>query len=64
MNGDNPLGAAWRKASYSNGTGSCVEVGHVPGRVAVRDTTQHEHGPALAFTPQAWQRFTRELRSK
>jgi uncharacterized protein DUF397 len=64
MNGDNTLDAAWRKASYSNGTGSCVEVGHVPGRVAVRDTAQHGHGPMLAFTPQDWQRFTRELRSK
>jgi uncharacterized protein DUF397 len=64
MNGDNALGVAWRKASYSNGTGSCVEVGHVPSRVAVRDTTQHGRGPVLAFTPQDWQRFTRELRGK
>ena len=28
-----------RKATYSNGSGSCVEVGRLAGNVAVRDTT-------------------------
>jgi hypothetical protein len=48
----------WRKASYSgNGGGNCVEVGTVPGSVAVRDTTDRD-GATLAFTADAWQAFT------
>ncbi|HEV3380087.1 MAG TPA: DUF397 domain-containing protein [Trebonia sp.] len=54
----------WRKASYSNGSGDCVEVGHLLGLVAIRDTRQRGHGPVLAFTPEQWHRFTAELRSE
>jgi hypothetical protein len=59
---DNALSANWRKASYSNGTGSCVEAGHVPGLVLLRDTTQHGTGPVLRVTPADWTRLVKSVR--
>jgi hypothetical protein len=55
-------GAAWRKASYSQAEGNCVEVASLPGAVAVRDS-KNQGGPALAFTPGQWRRFTARLRT-
>ncbi len=55
-------GARWRKASYSNGQGSCVEVGHSGPAVAVRDT-KDPGGPALAFSRKGWQAFTRHVKA-
>jgi hypothetical protein len=53
----------WRKASYSSGTGSCVEVGQTPvGNVAVRDTTDRS-GPALGFCQGAWCVFVAGVRA-
>ncbi|MFD0276999.1 DUF397 domain-containing protein [Kitasatospora sp. NPDC127111] len=51
----------WRKSSYSGGNnGSCVEVDDArPGRV--RDS-KDPHGPALAFSPDAWQAFVTAVR--
>ena len=46
----------WRKASYSDNGGNCVEVGADAVRVLVRDT-QDRRGPVLRFTPGAWRRF-------
>ena len=47
----------WKKSSYSNGGGACVEVAsNVPGVVAVRDS-KDPHGPALALTPDQWRAF-------
>jgi len=46
----------WRKASYSDNGGNCVEVGDDAGRVLVRDT-QDRHGLVLRFTPSVWRRF-------
>ena len=51
----------WRKASYSNGSGDCVEVAHAPAAVLVRDTKQHGTGPVLRFTPSAWRRFADQV---
>lgn len=52
----------WRKSSHSGGNGAeCVEVGQCPGVVAVRDT-QDRHGPALAFTADAWRRFAEQVK--
>jgi hypothetical protein len=60
---DHPIDPRWRKATYSaNGGVSCVEAGNLPGRVLVRDTTQHGHGPVLRVTPTAWQRFTASIK--
>lgn len=55
--------AAWRKSSYSGGTGNCVEVaGNLPGFVAVRDSKDPD-GPKLTFTPAEWRTFTTALKS-
>jgi Domain of unknown function (DUF397) len=52
----------WRKSSYSGANGGqCVEVASTE-RVAVRDTTDRD-GITLNFTAEAWQQFTRRLRS-
>ncbi|MFF2115979.1 DUF397 domain-containing protein [Kitasatospora sp. NPDC058184] len=61
MHGDHPTDAAWRKSSYSNGQGGCVEVDDLsPGRV--RDS-KDPHGPALVFRSDAWQSFVTAVRS-
>ena len=53
---------SWRKSSYSaNGGTDCVEAGHVPGAVLVRDTTQAGAGPVLRVAPAAWTRLLREV---
>jgi hypothetical protein len=54
----------WRKSSYSdNGGTACVEAGHVPGAVLIRDTTQHGRGPVLRVTPADWDCFTARVRA-
>jgi len=51
----------WRKASYSNSNGSCVEVGvkrtSAGETYLVRDTKDRS-GPMLAFTTDEWNSFT------
>jgi hypothetical protein len=52
----------WRKSSYSNNGGdTCVEAGHVPGAVLVRDTTDRD-GVVLTVPAGAWRKFTGALR--
>jgi hypothetical protein len=51
----------WRKATYSNGQGSCVETASGTGTVAVRDTTDRDAG-TLLFSADAWREFTRTLK--
>jgi hypothetical protein len=61
---ESAVSPCWRKSSYSgNGGGSCVETGNAGPGVLVRDTTQHEAGPVLTFTPQAWEEFLGHLRA-
>ncbi|MEU7025065.1 DUF397 domain-containing protein [Streptomyces sp. NPDC046275] len=50
--------AAWRKSSYSNGSGGeCVEVAdNTPGLVPVRDSKRPD-GPVLVVTAAAWAHF-------
>jgi len=52
----------WRKASYSNGSGDCVEVGQAPAVVQVRDTKQDGTGPVLRFAPGTWRRFADQVK--
>ncbi|WP_405161506.1 DUF397 domain-containing protein [Nocardia sp. NBC_01499] len=51
-------GAKWFKSSLSQGGDACVEVAFVDGEhVGVRDS-KNPTGPALVFTPGAWDAFT------
>jgi hypothetical protein len=44
------VGASWRKSSYSNSQGNCVEFAALPeGGVAVRNSRDPQ-GPALIYT--------------
>ncbi|WP_181722768.1 DUF397 domain-containing protein [Nocardia gipuzkoensis] len=50
-------GASWFKSSYSASNGQCVEVAHLDdGTVGTRDS-KNPTGPALTFTPAAWDTF-------
>lgn len=51
----------WRKASYSNGSGDCVEVGNAAPVVLVRDTKDRDGG-TLAFSAEAWREFAAGLK--
>jgi len=52
----------WRKSTYSgDNSGNCVEVGNVASVVAVRDT-QDRSGTVLRFTPDAWRRFSDQVK--
>ncbi|MFJ2116028.1 DUF397 domain-containing protein [Streptomyces sp. NPDC087850] len=53
----------FKKSSYSNPTGECVEVAlNVPHTVAVRDS-KHPAGPVLRLAPTAWAAFARGVRA-
>ncbi|MFE2723649.1 DUF397 domain-containing protein [Kitasatospora sp. NPDC059327] len=56
-------GAHWRKSTFSNGQGGCVEVadGH-EGVMPVRDSKDPE-GPALVFPLDAWRSFVTGVRA-
>jgi Domain of unknown function (DUF397) len=56
------IDSRWRKSSYSGNGGDCVEVGGAGRGVLVRDTKDRT-GPLLRFTPDAWHRFTRQVKA-
>lgn len=47
---------AWRKSSYSNPSGNCVEAALLADRVALRNS-RFPDGPALVFTEAEWAAF-------
>lgn len=48
----------WRKSSYSNGSGECVEVGvFADGTIGVRDSKANGVGPMLQFSVPEWAAF-------
>lgn len=53
--------ASWRTARCVD-AGCCVEAGHGPGVVGVRDSQPGEASLVLEFSPAAWSRFTASLR--
>jgi hypothetical protein len=49
---------SWRKSSFSNMNGSCVEISRLlPDRIGVRDTKDNGTGPVLIFTEAEWHAF-------
>jgi len=55
--------AVWRKSTFSNNTGACVEVAYLPdGDHGVRDS-KNPTGPALMFTATEWGAFTTGVRA-
>ena len=56
--------ATWRKATRStNNGGQCVELAHLPGVIAVRDS-KNPGGPALVFARAAFRAFTDQLKQQ
>jgi len=50
----------WRKSTYSQNGGDCVETASDAGNVLVRDTT-NRGGGTLSFDAAAWAKFTKSL---
>lgn len=47
--------ASWRKSTFSNYNGSCVQVARLPdGRIAISDSKDGRHGPALVLSSAEW----------
>ena len=57
------LDPRWRKASCSGEGANCVEAGHVPGAVLIRDTKDRERGPVLRVSPEAWSTFMGKIKA-
>ncbi|TQM70655.1 uncharacterized protein DUF397 [Actinomadura hallensis] len=54
----------WRKSSYSEADGNCLEVAHsASGTIGVRDSKQGDASPILHFSPREWFAFTQTVRS-
>jgi hypothetical protein len=53
--------AAWRKSSYSNPSGNCVEAAELAGGVALRDSHRPD-GPTLVFASATWDAYVRSVK--
>jgi Domain of unknown function (DUF397) len=62
MSDDDLTPATWRKSTYSNTQGACVEVADHDGGGAVRDS-KDPTGPALSFTAAQWAAFAAGVRA-
>jgi hypothetical protein len=57
IDGIDPVSMAWRKSSYSDSGGECVETAVLPDRrVAVRHSKE-PGGAILLYTPAEWNAF-------
>ncbi|MEU7024394.1 DUF397 domain-containing protein [Streptomyces sp. NPDC046203] len=48
--------AEWFKSSHSNGNGQCVEVAHLDGEIAMRDS-KVDAGPVVTCALDGWRAF-------
>lgn len=55
--------AVWRTASYTNGTGACVEVASLDGGCWVVRDTKDRAGPVLTVTSGEWAAFITGVRA-
>ncbi|MGI9000358.1 MAG: DUF397 domain-containing protein [Pseudonocardia sp.] len=51
----------WRTSRYSGNGLDCVEVAPAERGVLLRDSKDHGAGPVIAFTPDQWTAFLREV---
>lgn len=59
----NDLSVHWRKSSYSDNGGNCVELGEgIPGVAPVRDS-KDPSGPALVFPAAAFAAFVSAVKA-
>ena len=54
--------AAWRKSSYSNNGGACVEVATTSPDSWPYATRRIPSGPSLVFSADGWQAFIRAMK--
>ncbi|TDC59279.1 DUF397 domain-containing protein [Actinomadura sp. GC306] len=55
----------WRKSSYSEADGNCLEVAHcTSGKISVRDSKLGDSSPILDFSPREWFAFSQAVRSR
>ncbi|MER6663797.1 DUF397 domain-containing protein [Amycolatopsis japonica] len=53
----------WFKSSYSNATGSCVEVKLLQDSILLRDSKDRTaNPPTITFTPESWVAFLNRLK--
>ncbi|HET9118342.1 MAG TPA: DUF397 domain-containing protein [Pseudonocardiaceae bacterium] len=57
-----PTPAVWRKSTFSNTQGACVEVATLRSGVGVRDS-KNPAGPSLRFPADEWTTFTAGVRA-
>lgn len=53
--------ASWRRSRACDG-GACIEAGHGPGVVGIRDSQLGEESPVLEVSPGAWEWFISSFR--
>ncbi|MFE5531115.1 DUF397 domain-containing protein [Embleya sp. NPDC056538] len=58
-----PLRPGWRKSTYSNCQGCCVEVAPISPRVGVRDSDPRRPG-TMVFGGPAWHGFLSAVRAR
>ncbi|MES9540759.1 DUF397 domain-containing protein [Actinomadura sp. NPDC000600] len=53
---------AWRKSSWSNGSGNCVEIAGFRYAIGIRDS-KAPNGPVLAVSPKQWAAFIKAVKA-
>ncbi|MDG4814792.1 DUF397 domain-containing protein [Micromonospora sp. WMMD956] len=59
----NQASATWRKSTRSNGSGDCVEVAELSGKVGLRDS-KDAGGPVLIFEQVPWAAFIEAVKAE